>query len=89
MFLLFPNDVTAALCARARIGVRELLALIDTAKENRRWEFLIYQYAQGEEDGQEPQREAATGRSSCRLRDFAIGACNENSESLSLFFEYD
>jgi hypothetical protein len=28
-------------CARG--WVREPLALIDTAKENRRWEFLIYQ----------------------------------------------
>jgi len=33
----------------ARGEVRELLALIDTAKENRRWEFLIYQSAQRED----------------------------------------
>lgn len=31
--------------ASARCGVRELLALIDTAEENRRWEFLICQSA--------------------------------------------
>lgn len=45
------NDVTAAPC-----GVRELLlTLIDTAKENRRWEFLIYQSAAAEIPTEVPQ----------------------------------
>lgn len=78
---LRPRRARARAHARARAarrGVRELLALIDTAEENRRWEFLIYQAAgrptrawRGSTDSNEPQQEGISRGATRRQRRLA------------------